>query len=97
MGSLSMFTDQDDISDSHLWLSQCRDRRIPKDIQSKCMLYQKLTNMAVDNPNLVEPIKNKKERRLLLYDQPWNQNSVCKDNVIRVYNWKEVYETISEF
>ncbi len=49
-----------------------------------------------DNPNLVEPIKNKKERRLILYDQPWNQNSVCKDNVIRVYNWKEVYEIINE-
>jgi len=54
MGSLSVFTDRDDLSDSHLWLSQCRDRRIPKDIQSKCMLYQKLRNMGVDNPNLVD-------------------------------------------
>lgn len=54
MGSLSVFTDRDDISDSHMWLSQCKDRRISKDIQAKCMLYQKLKNMGVDNPNLVD-------------------------------------------
>lgn len=49
-----------------------------------------------DNPNLVEPIKNKRDRYLLLYDQPWNQNIVCMDNVIRVFNWQEVYETIND-
>lgn len=54
MGSLSMFADRDDISDSHPWLSQCRDRRISKDVQSKCMLYQKLISMGVNNPNLVD-------------------------------------------
>lgn len=54
MGSLSVFTDRDDLSDSHPWLSQCRDRRISKDVQSKCMLYQKLISMGVNNPNLVD-------------------------------------------
>lgn len=47
-----------------------------------------------DNPHLAETIKKTKERYLLLYNQPWNQNFICKNNIIRVYNWKEVYETI---
>ena len=47
-----------------------------------------------DNPHLAETIKKSKERYLLLYDQPWNQNFICKNNIIRVHNWKEVYETI---
>ena len=47
-----------------------------------------------DNPNLVEPIKMMKNRTLLLFDQPWNQDSVCEDNVYRVYNWEEVQEKI---
>ncbi len=47
-----------------------------------------------DNPNLVEPIKKLESRTLLLFDQPWNQNSVCEDNVHRVYNWEEVEKKI---
>ena len=47
-----------------------------------------------DNPNLVEPIKMMEDRILLLFDQPWNQNSVCEDNVYRVHNWKEVRDKI---
>ena len=47
-----------------------------------------------DNPNLVEPIKMMKSRTLLLFDQPWNQNSVCEDNVFRVHNWEEVEKKI---
>ena len=43
-----------------------------------------------DNPNLVAPIKMMKNRTLLLFDQPWNQNSVCEENVFRVHNWEEV-------
>ena len=50
-----------------------------------------------DNPNLVEPIKMMKSRMLLLFDQPWNQNSVCEDNVHRVYNWEEVEKKIFDF
>jgi len=48
-----------------------------------------------DNPHLVEPIKQIDERYLLLYDQPWNQDSICEKNVIRVKNWKEVHDTIT--
>ena len=47
-----------------------------------------------DNPHLVEPIKQMSDRYLLLYDQPWNQDSFCEKNVIRVHNWKDVFDTI---
>ncbi len=47
-----------------------------------------------DNPNLVEPIKKMSGKSLLLFDQPWNQKSTCKENVVRVYDWNDVYETI---
>jgi uncharacterized HAD superfamily protein len=47
-----------------------------------------------DNPNLVEPIKELNNKFLLLYDQPWNQNSYCENNVIRVHNWREVQKVI---
>jgi len=47
-----------------------------------------------DNPSLVELIKKMEDRTLLLFDQPWNQNSVCEDNVYRVHNWKEVRDKI---
>jgi len=49
-----------------------------------------------DNPNLVEPIKQLENRTLLLYDQPWNQESVCEKNVHRVYDWSDVHEKIRE-
>jgi len=49
-----------------------------------------------DNPNLVETIKKLKNRTLLLFDQPWNQESVCQNNVYRVYDWNEVYKKIKE-
>jgi len=47
-----------------------------------------------DNPNLVEPIKKLKDRTLLLFDQPWNQDSICKNNVYRVYGWEGIVEKI---
>ena len=49
-----------------------------------------------DNPNLVDPIKKLKDRTLLLYDQPWNQDSVCEKNVYRVYDWNDVDKRIKE-
>jgi 5'(3')-deoxyribonucleotidase len=49
-----------------------------------------------DNPNLVEPIKRLKNRTLLLFDQPWNQESICENNVYRVYDWNEINEKIRE-
>ena len=48
-----------------------------------------------DNPHLVEPIKQMNDRYLLLYDQPWNQDSICKKNIFRVKNWKDVFDTIN--
>ncbi|MFX1504199.1 MAG: hypothetical protein ACFFDH_24780 [Promethearchaeota archaeon] len=47
-----------------------------------------------DNPNLVEPIKSLNNRYLLLFNQPWNQDAICEQNVFRVNNWKEIYEII---
>lgn len=49
-----------------------------------------------DNPNLVEPIKKLKNRTLLLFNQPWNQDIICENNVYRVHNWKEVYQKIKK-
>jgi len=47
-----------------------------------------------DNPNLVEPIKKLKDRTLLLFDQPWNQHSICTNNVYRVFAWEGIVEKI---
>lgn len=49
-----------------------------------------------DNPSLVEPIKKLKNRTLLLFDQPWNQDIICENNIYRVHNWKEVHQKIKE-
>ncbi len=65
---------------------------IPYDLK----LQQNFDIYVDDNPNLAEPIRKLKERYLLLYDQPWNQNIICKDNIIRVFNWKEVYKIIKK-
>ena len=47
-----------------------------------------------DNPNLVESIKNLGNRTLFLFDQPWNQESICENNVYRVYDWNDVFKKI---
>ena len=47
-----------------------------------------------DNPHLANAIRLMKDRYLLLYDQPWNQNFICENNIIRVHNWNEVYEKL---
>lgn len=43
-----------------------------------------------DNPNLVDSIEGYSNKRILLYDQPWNQRITEKKNVSRVYNWKQI-------
>ncbi len=43
-----------------------------------------------DNPNLVEPIKRIVRKKLLLFDQPWNQDVAVYENVKRIFNWKDV-------
>jgi len=59
-------------------------------------LQQNFDVYVDDNPNLVEAIGELKERTLLLYDQLWNQNCICENNVIRVHNWKEVLKEIKK-
>ncbi|MFX1497075.1 MAG: hypothetical protein ACFFBH_06090 [Promethearchaeota archaeon] len=49
-----------------------------------------------DSPNLANSIKKMKMRLLLLFDQPWNQNVDSEDNVIRVYNWNEIYDFLNK-
>jgi len=43
-----------------------------------------------DNPNLIKAIREYKNKKLLLYDQPWNQNFQDKERVTRVYNWNQI-------
>ena len=43
-----------------------------------------------DNPNLVESIKAMPNKKLLLFDQPWNQDLTFSKNVKRVFNWKDI-------
>lgn len=43
-----------------------------------------------DNPNLAKSMNGEPERKLLLYDQPWNRNIILHDNVLRIYSWKDV-------
>ena len=50
-----------------------------------------------DNPNMVQDIQKYPEKRLLLFDQPWNQNidiGIHPNNAIvfRVYDWNDIYE-----
>lgn len=49
-----------------------------------------------DNPNLVEIVKNREDSILLLFDQPWNARCICKNNVVRVKNWKNIYNKIKK-
>ena len=44
-----------------------------------------------DNPNLARAIQKTDDKYLLLYDQPWNQKIKTTNNIIRVFNWKEIY------
>lgn len=43
-----------------------------------------------DNPNFVKSIENFPEKKVFLYDQPWNKTIIENDNMIRVYNWKQI-------
>lgn len=49
-----------------------------------------------DNPNLVKAILNsKKDKKILLYDQPWNKNIKDNEKVYRVMSWEDIYHTIN--
>ena len=43
-----------------------------------------------DNPNLAQPLEFYENKTLLLYDQPWNQKTNEKFNIIRVNNWNHI-------
>jgi len=98
MKKLNERYDLDIVSDSHDIMAGIQYTELillhhkPYDIKLK----QNYDLYVDDNPNLVEPIKMMKNRTLLLFDQPWNQHSVCEDNVYRVYNWNEVDKKIRE-
>jgi len=48
-----------------------------------------------DNPNLAKAIQKTQDKYLLLYNQPWNQNIENTNNIIRVFNWKEIYTVLT--
>lgn len=37
----------------------------------------------------------KKKIKVLLFDKPWNKNCKTPENIIRVYNWKEILDKIN--
>lgn len=49
-----------------------------------------------DNPHLV-PAVRKKEKYLILYDQPWNEHIRENGHIKRATNWDEIYEIIQEW
>jgi uncharacterized HAD superfamily protein len=48
-----------------------------------------------DNPNLAKAIHKTDDKYLLLYDQPWNQKIENTNNIIRVFNWKNIYSVLT--
>ncbi|MBD3216148.1 MAG: hypothetical protein GF311_26275 [Candidatus Lokiarchaeota archaeon] len=47
-----------------------------------------------DNPHLANAIRERNDEVLLLYDQPWNRVIDESENIIRVFNWKEIHHDI---
>ena len=43
-----------------------------------------------DSPNLAQHLEIYENKTLLLYDQPWNQKTNEKFNIIRVKNWNQI-------
>ena len=43
-----------------------------------------------DNPNMINECMIRSQKFLLLYNHPWNKNSVLPKNVIRIYNWSDI-------
>lgn len=86
-------------------LKKLKVHHIRKEVQYRALilLYPKPYDIKLnydfdiyidDNPNLAGPIKRLKERVLLLYDQPWNREIKCEKNVIRIFNWTDIYQFI---
>ena len=60
----------------------------PKPYDSKLTLNYDI--LIDDNPNLVSAIVKYENKKLLLYDQPWNQNLQDEKRVKRVYDWNQI-------
>ena len=60
----------------------------PKPYDAKVELNYEI--LIDDNPNLMNSFIILPEKRLLLFEQPWNKNLEEKDNIKRVYNWKQI-------
>ena len=49
-----------------------------------------------DNPNFVKSIKKFPEKKVYLYNQPWNEVFKENSNIIRVFNWKQIEKIFLE-
>ena len=43
-----------------------------------------------DSPNLVEPIKKIENKILMLFEQPWNKDSISGRNIKRIKYWEQI-------
>ena len=50
-----------------------------------------------DNPNMAEEIVNFPDKKMILFNCPWNKNVIETDQVKRVESWKEVPDLIKKF
>ena len=53
-------------------------------------LYRDYDIFIDDNPNFVKSIKKFSEKKVYLYNQPWNESFKENSNMKRVYNWKQI-------
>jgi len=49
-----------------------------------------------DNPNLINTSEGFPNKKILLYNQPWNRNFKEKINLKRVENWKQIQKEIEK-
>ncbi len=71
----------------------CSESTAPKDKLSGCNKYN-VDLMVDDNPDVAHYLANK-GIKVLLFDTRYNQN-LYHDNIIRVYDWNDIYEKISK-
>ena len=60
----------------------------PKPYDAKVALNYEI--LIDDNPNLINPILILPEKKLILFEQPWNQDLGERENIKRVHNWKQI-------
>ena len=60
--------------------------------QTKKKIHRDFDYFIDDNPQMVQDIQEYPEKRLLLFDRPWNRNysfDSCK--IVRVFDWNDIY------